>query len=367
MNGQWIGTLSEGTNSGTALLNIDLVNDKYEGQVYFFDTNQLFLTARVHLERKENSEIRGYLSTFQPINNTFPLIDSWDNVKKYIDPKVRIPCSGELTANITNEQTLEGSWKTDIGTNGNFKLEKSITDAPSTHAITQLTWKEYKKEYAQKLEHGRFIFRGQPEPKRLRTAYHRTGRADLMQYSKYIDELQHHVCAQTNKTFNLNDPIEYAALLSLGQHHGFPTPLLDWTESPYIAAYFAYASLTKENSNTKVRIYILDNSKWHQNTLQIRHIHSAALTVTAIKSMPIFNNRTVPQQSITTFSNVDDIESFIQGRETRYNETYLTILELPSSEKKVVLQELYIMGINAGSLFPGLDGSCRMLKEKHFL
>ena len=116
-----------------------------------------------------------------------------------------------------------------------------------------------------------------------------------------------------------------------------------------------------------MRIYILDNSKWHQNTLQVRNIHSAALTVTAIKSMPIFNTRTVPQQSITTFSNVDDIEAFIKCRESRYNETYLTILELPTRDKKAVLQELYIMGINAGSLFPGLDGSCRMLKEKHFL
>lgn len=78
------------------------------------------------------------------------------------------------------------------------------------------------------------------------------------------------------------------------------------------------------------------------------------------------NNRALPQQSIVTFSNLSNIEFFIETMEKKDGEMFLYKSDILTTERNDVIKDLQFMGITASSLFPGLDGACMALKEKYF-
>jgi hypothetical protein len=66
---------------------------------------------------------------------------------------------------------------------------------------------------------------------------------------KEIDEIEKEI-KEKQRDYRVHLPY-YSYLIYL-RHHGFPSPLLDWSESPFIAAYFA---LYEEKTEDKVSIY----------------------------------------------------------------------------------------------------------------
>lgn len=82
--------------------------------------------------------------------------------------------------------------------------------------------------------------------------------------------------------------------------------------------------------------------------------------------LAIENERLIPQQAVTTVTNIDDIEAYLQMKGTEKGCEYLTAIDIPITERNNVMRELSFMGITAGSMFPGLDGACEELREKFF-
>jgi hypothetical protein len=75
----------------------------------------------------------------------------------------------------------------------------------------------------------------------------------------------------------------------------------------------------------------------------------------------------VPQQALSTVTNVEDIESYIsQKTSERPGRKYLHAIDLPVEQRNEALRELSAMGITAGSMFPGLDGACNQIRDRLF-
>lgn len=167
--------------------------------------------------------------------------------------------------------------------------------------------------------------------------------------------------------FDINVPEQNAAFLNLLQHHGYPTPLLDWTHSPFVAAFFAYRYRRHRNADDQnVRIFIFDRQEWMRDWRQIQSITFARPHFSILEALSIENHRALPQQALLSATNVDDIESYIRELEVSSGNTYLTAVDLPFVERRKVMEELSAMGITAGSLFPGLDGACEELRGRFF-
>jgi len=236
-----------------------------------------------------------------------------------------------------------------------------------------ISWNAFKTWVGERAKTGMPLFcRGQSdEAWGLQTTFHREAGKRGLTIPQYLDgsladavvELAPHI----NEQMDLADSNQLGSLLCLLQHHGFPTPLLDWTHSPYIAAYFAMSGVDLDSpSPDNVRIFFFDAEGWSAAYPKPGVLRSDEHFVSVIRPYPKYNPRSVPQRGVFTITNAPDMLAHIQANEAARAQTFLLEFRISVKEAAHALRDLDLMGLNHGTLFPGIDGSCQVLKQRHF-
>lgn len=357
--GQWIGEIN-GTNQGSVILNVD--HDRPEvGWFQVDDSVFPFVAGASDLKVSDSGIVTASIGGFLP--------QPYFGQEQVMDQaEVQFPISGTLKGQIV-DQVFSGTWTTDAGTTGHFTLERADSSAarPADHLFS---WAEFKKwAFESQSTRPQAVFRGHfysSDP--LITRFHQTGRRSLQRYAlNDLPRLQRYVEQTLGKRFRLEDPLDYGAFLNLAQHHGFPTPLQDWTESPFIAAFFAFreksSSRRPRDADAKARVFSLDLANW-PSLDGVTSIGDVRPLFQQLRLGASDNPRALPQQSVNIFSNVVDIERLIEHRSPGL--AVVQRIDIPISERETVMRELRMMGITAASLFPGLDGVCQALSEASF-
>jgi hypothetical protein len=134
--------------------------------------------------------------------------------------------------------------------------------------------------------------------------------------------------------------------LAIGQHHGLPTRLLDWSRNPLVACYFA-----------------------------VQDEHDGDSIVFAYK-----NNKSVSTEKVISPFKVTGVQRYIPSHVTRritaqaglftvhenpsepFESDDIDTLTIPNKYRRELKKTLYRYGIHHATLFPDLDGFARHIE-----
>jgi FRG domain len=267
---------------------------------------------------------------------------------------------------------LQGEWRNGAGEGGEILFYRfpPTSNPPPLNPERCSSWDEFKtwSSGIRSKNEGSW-FRGHGcNSFSLSTTFNRIGRTRLERYcEEELPVFAGHAEALLGSRLDLKNANDYAVVLGLARHHGLPTPIMDWTMSPYIAAFFAFSDVLDNvgtQTSTHVRIFALSGEFIAARSPPIVILPHIQPYFVGIAISLIHNPRLQAQQGRFLVTNVRDLEWHIRRAEVLAGKQILFAADVPRSCAVGALQDLSYMGLTAATMFPGLDGVGKMMRHQ---
>lgn len=152
------------------------------------------------------------------------------------------------------------------------------------------------------------------------------------------------------------------SLLTLAQHYGLATRLLDWTSNPLIAMWFA---CSKDSPESRPHVYIL-LPHWGINHLDRDLIRDTKDHIqTSILRTRLEDSRVVAQDGwFTVHSPSRKHNKFIPLGQLDHHAEGMVKIKVNQENRSDILKELDTLGVSYQSIFPDLEGLCKYINWK---
>jgi hypothetical protein len=167
--------------------------------------------------------------------------------------------------------------------------------------------------------------------------------------------------------------------LSLMQHYGAPTRLLDWSHSPWVGLFFAIIDSKKKKDSTlwalnwkeldkKTKACVKCIFKRDNNIMNIDDFHTINNLGEGVIKLNSYKQdaRQSVQQSTFLFP-LDINSSFMKNMKATLDNKCYKKIKITSKIRPKIIQKLYRMNITHATLYPGIEGFSKSLKHLYHI
>lgn len=225
------------------------------------------------------------------------------------------------------------------------------------------SWKYFHDYIRQEmLDYSHYVWRGQRDSKwklesSLDRVLKRKLRSEREKFAKeHLENFKYSARGRRGKNPQLFD--DENSWWALGQHFGLATPLLDWTESPFVALYFAMEKPEKSSTGKRA---VWAFGRFESKNKEIEKnwdSEERPPIIERIKPLQDENDRLVSQSGLFTRTPLSmPIDNWVEENYKGYNRGILIKYTMPEDDRLDCLRTLNRMNINHLTLFPDLFGS----------